>query len=234
MGRSKTLFQLQEFDTDLDNAAKRITEIDIILGDRAELDAAILNQQKASNVLLEKQKFLASTERAVEDHTLKIDQNQKKLYSGAITNPKELEDLQLESTSLNKYLSVLEERQLEAMLETEGAKDIYNQASANIEALTKKREEIHSSLYSEKGQLETSIVSIDHKKASFLNSTSIPDLPTYQSLRKTSGNIAVTLMTTDSCSSCGANIPSAIAQEARSPVKLAFCPTCKRILHQVV
>lgn len=233
MGRSKTLFQLQEFDTDLDNAAKRIAEIENILDDSAELDAATLNQQKTSNVLLEKQKFLTSTEHAVEDHTLKIDQNQKKLYSGIITNPKELEDLQLESTSLNKYLSVLEERQLEAMLETEGAKDIYNQVSEDIEALTKKREKIHSSLNSEKGQLEASIASSNHKKANFLDSNSIPDLPTYQSLRKTSGNIAVTLMTANSCSSCGANIPSAIAQEARSPAKLAFCPTCKRILHQV-
>jgi len=174
---------------------------------------------------------LASAEVVVGDHSLKIDQNQKKLYSGSVTNPKELEDLQLESVSLKKYLSVLEERQLVAILELDEAQNDFNKASSEVAAIKEKMESEHGKLISEKNDLEHSITEANTQKDAFLSSNDIPDLHTYQSLLKSSGGIAVTLMVSSSCSSCGANIPSAIAQEARSPAKLAFCPTCRRILH---
>ena len=231
MGRSKTLNQVQQYDTQIDNASKRIREIDAILGDNKLLDDALKIQSDTEQVLTEKKKVLASAEVVVGDHSLKIDQNQKKLYSGSVTNPKDLEDLQLESESLNKYLSVLEERQLEAILEMEEAENDFNNASSEVAVIKSKMESEHTELTTEKKDLDHSIIEAAAQKGSFLSSNDIPDLQTYLSLRKSSGGIAVTLMISSSCSSCGANIPSAIAQEARSPVKLAFCPTCKRILH---
>ena len=231
MGRSKILNQLQQYDTQIDSASKRIREIDALLGDNKLLSDALEIQSNTEHVLTEKKKVLASAEVVVEDHSLKIDQNQKKLYSGSVTNPKDLEDLQLESESLNKYLSVLEERQLEAILEMDEAQNDFNNTSSEVAAIKLKMESEHTDLTAEKNDLKHSITEATTQKDSFLSSNDIPDLQTYLSLRKSSGGIAVTLMISSSCSSCGANIPSAIAQEARSPVKLAFCPTCRRILH---
>ena len=231
MGRSKTLYQVQQFDAQIDSASKRILDINLILGDTKLLDDAHKEQSIKENILNSKKKALASTEVVVGDHSIKVDQNQKKLYSGSVTNPKDLEDLQLESESLNKHLSVLEERQLEAMLETEEAQNEFDISSENSASIKSNIESESTALISEKEGLERSITDVTIHKETFLSSNEIPDLPTYQSLRKSSGGISVTLMISDSCSSCGANIPSAIAQEARSPVKLAFCPTCRRILH---
>ena len=132
MGRSKTLYQVQQYDTQIDNASKRILEIDAILSDNKLLDNALKIQSETEHVLIEKKKVLASAEVIVGDHSLKIDQNQKKLYGGSVTNPKDLEDLQLESESLKKYLSVLEERQLVAILEMEEAENDYNNASSEV------------------------------------------------------------------------------------------------------
>ena len=231
MSRSKTLFQLQQFDSKIDNSTKRIHEINTILSDSTLLDKAIQIQGVTAFALEEKKKKLTTTETAVRDHTLKINQNQKKLYGGHITNPKDLEDLQLESVSLNKYLLVLEERQLEAMLEMEEALQEHNNASKEVNSIRNDMESSHKKLIVEKDSLEESIVDLSSQRDLYLSSNQIPDLPTYNSLRKSAGGLAVTLMVSDSCDSCGANIPSAIAQEARSPKKLAFCPTCKRILH---
>lgn len=231
MGRSKTLYQIQQYDTQIDNSSSRIHDINAILIDNDLLVKAQMIQTDTEAVLLEKKKVLLSAETIVGDHSLKIDQNQNKLYSGLVTNPKELEDLQLESESLNKYLSVLEERQLEAMLGMEEAQKEFDATSAEVTSIQTNMDAEHANLISEKEGLEISISDINAQKESYLSSTEIPDFPTYDSLRKTSGGIAVTLMISNSCSSCGANIPSAIAQEARSPTKLAFCPTCKRILH---
>ncbi|MCD6424793.1 MAG: hypothetical protein J7L35_04765 [Anaerolineales bacterium] len=231
MGRSKTLYQIQQYNTQIDDSSSRILEINAILIDNDLLIKAQKIRTDAEAVLLGKKKVLTSAETIVGDHSLKIDQNQKKLYSGLVTNPKELEDLQLESESLNKYLSVLEERQLEAMLDMEEAQKEFDAASVEVTSIQTNMDAEHANLLSEKEGLEISISDINAQKESYLSSTEIPDFSTYEALRKSSGGIAVTLMISNSCSSCGANIPSAIAQEARSPTKLAFCPTCKRILH---
>ena len=150
MGRSKTLHQVQQFDNEIDHASKRIRDIDRILSDIKLLNDALKIQLDSELVLTEKKKLLANTEVAVEDQTLKIDQNQQKLYSGSVSNPKDLEDLQLESESLKKYLAVLEDRQLEALLEMEKAQNDYNSASSAVSDIRSKMETEHTELKEEK------------------------------------------------------------------------------------
>lgn len=231
MSRSESLYILQQLDTTIDSAHKRITEIDRILAD----DEALLNAENihhlAQNSADDKSKALKHCENQVADQSAKIDQNQKKLYSGAVTNPKELEDLQLESTSLTKYLRVLEDKQLEAMLAAEDAQTAADQAAADLASLKSRLEAEHQELQNEKAELSGQIRDAEQEKAAYLARETPPDLETYHALRQSSGGIAVSLMSSSSCLSCGANIPSAIEQQARSPSNLAFCPTCKRILH---
>lgn len=231
MSISQTLYQLQILDSDLDHARKRIAEIDTILKDKGAQSEAEKKYQGFRAVVEQKRKQLELAENQVIEQTKKIEQNQAKLYGGRITNPKELEDLQLEFKALNNYLAVLEERQLEAMIETDRAEEDLNIAAAEVEAVTAQLETDHSSLTEEKIALEEKIASLQSKKQAFLSSREIPDLEIYKKLRASLGGIAVTVMVSSSCSSCGASIPSAVEQEARSPEKLAFCPTCKRILH---
>lgn len=230
MSRSKTLYQLQIFDSGIDQAIKRIQAIELILSDTKEFDIALKNKEEHNNILDEKRKALKSTEHTVEVQNQKIAQNQNKLYSGAITNPKDLEDLQLESTSLLKYLSVLEERQLEAMLEFDQAQVNYDQISAQVEEISLKKQTESEILSAEIINLESTISTLQDNRSTLLTGTDLLELSIYEALRKSSGGIAVTLMIKSSCSSCGSNIPSAIEQEARSPTKLSFCPSCKRIL----
>ncbi|MCK4489765.1 MAG: hypothetical protein KAU23_05865 [Anaerolineales bacterium] len=231
MSRSKTLYQLQQYDSGIDQAIKRIQVIDSILSDTTEFDNALNKQEEHKMFLAEKHKTLKSTEHTVTIQNQKITQNQNKLYSGAVTNPKDLEDLQLESDSLHKYLSVLEERQIEAMLESDQAQEIYDLSSALVEEISQKKQTERELLSSEKSTVESKISSFQSDRETLLSIAEIPDMSIYENLRKSSGGIAVTLMQNSSCSACGSNIPSAIEQEARSPKKLSFCPACKRILH---
>jgi len=231
MSRSEILYQLQQFDSELDRSSSRINEIEILIRDREELDKAVSVRDSISISLAEKQKFLKQAENDVEDQSFKIDQNQKKLYSGAVTNPKELEDLQQESESLHKYLSVLEERQLEAMLAADKVQNEFNQSNSFVVDITDQLELRDSDFLKEKTKLEKILKTTGESRQVFLESYDIPELSIYQALRKSLNGIAVALMVSSSCSSCGSNIPSAIAQEVRSPGKTANCPTCKRILH---
>ena len=231
MSRSEILYQLQQYDSGIDQAAKRIQAIALIISDTKEFDSTLKKQEEYKSFFDDKQKILKSAEHNVETQNQKIIQNQKKLYGGAITNPKDLEDLQLESVSLHKYLSVLEERQLEAMLDTDQAQEKYDQISALLEEISSKKQTESEILSVETTNLESTISSLQSDREALLASSEILELPIYENLRKSSGGIAVTLMQNRSCSACGSNIPSAIEQEARSPTKLSFCPACKRILH---
>jgi predicted nucleic acid-binding Zn-ribbon protein len=231
MSLSKTLYKLQQIDSEIDLSLKRIDEIELLISDSRELSNALKKQEDDKSILDEKHKDLKSAEYNVEDQNLKIDQNQKKLYGGAITNPKELEDLQLESTSLQKYLSVLEERQLEAMLDYDQALADYNKSTSIASEISEHKQAETQKLSVEKDGLEAKISALTGDRIGYLESTTITELPIYERLRKSSGGIAVAAMVEASCTACGAHIPSAIEQEARSTTKLAFCPTCKRILH---
>jgi len=231
MSRSEILYQLQQFDSELDKSSKRIHEIEEILGDREQLKKAITTREEISDILADKNLVLKQAENNVEDQSFKIAQNQKKLYSGVVTNPKDLEDLQLEAETLQRYLGVLEERQLEAMLDAESCQKEYDQAAANVEEISDSLSARDNELNAEKSNLITTIEKNEQAKKVFLAGDDIPDLQTYQSLRKSLNGIAVALMISDSCRSCGSNIPSAIAQEVRSPGKMTSCPTCRRILH---
>lgn len=231
MSRSSALYQLQQLDSGLDDAQKRIQEIELQLKDTSAVDEAAAIHQNLSSIHEQSSKALKDAEHEVAIQNSKLEGNQKKLYGGAITNPKELEDLQLESTSLSNYLQVLEERQLEAMLASDQSRSDLDAAAAKLEQARTALENLHQALQEEKRGLETDIKTLTAQKTSFLEAENLPDLSTYESLRNTSGGIAVTRMVEASCTSCGANIPSAIEQAAKSPSKLAFCPTCNRILH---
>ena len=231
MSRSKTLFYLQQYDSELESSFRRIAEIDLLISDTTELDKLHLIQDQRKHEYDEKQNALQSAENQVADQYHKIEQNEKKLYSGAITNPKELEDLQLEYQSLKKYLSVLEERQLEVMLVSDQAMSLYNEITTQLDDLSLKKNSENEKLLIEKHKLEDQITTVEKDRTQYLRINAMPDLSVYTSLRKSLGGIAVTLMKNSRCSSCGANIPSAIEQEARSPGNLSSCPACKRILH---
>jgi len=231
MSRSEKLYSLQLLDTNIDNARKRLADIDRILRDDKVLTKAEQAYKDALSIAEEKSKALRERERKVSDQNTKIEQNQKKLYSGSISNPKELEDLQLEANSLSKYLLVLEDSQLEAMVEAEEAQNNADQAANALDTLEDQRAADHKVLIEEKKDLENKINETEREKSKYLASETLPDLEVYNELRQSAGGIAVSLMVSSSCRSCGANIPSAIEQQARSPSKLVFCPTCKRILH---
>jgi predicted nucleic acid-binding Zn-ribbon protein len=231
MSRSRALYLLQELDTNLDTARNRIQEINLLLKDKAALEKARQDQQSAASIHQKRSKTLKNAEHEVALQNQKIEQNQKKLYGGGISNPKELEDLQLESLSLAKYLQVLEERQLEAMLAADQSQEELDAAELTLQTITQATEKEHASLKEESKKLSEELSKQEDQKNRYIETEELPDLPDYQSLRDRSGGIAVTLMVDSSCLSCGANIPSAIEQTAKSPTKLAFCPTCGRILH---
>lgn len=231
MSRAFALYRLQQVDTKLDQAAARLTEIEGILGDNQAHQAASQAQQKAQAALHAAHTALRAAEEEVAAQQKRIEQNQASLYGGAVTNPKELQDLQMESESLARRLSELEDFQLEAMTvheERQAAKKNADEALAAVEAQLAGE---HEALFAEQAQLREQSQRQQAEREAAIGSVAAADLETYLGLRNSKAGVAVAKVQAGTCSACGAELSAARAQAARSAEELTRCDNCKRILY---
>ena len=161
---------------------------------------------------------------------LKIKSTDAKLYGGRITNPKELEDLQGESEALKRYLSVLEDRQLESMLELDDHKESYVNAKNNLEAVEGEIRSRHDDLIHERMIIQDDMKNFESKKVSIVALIDTEDLSLYEKIRTKSHGMAVAEVLNQSCTACGATLTAALNQAARSRNQITLCETCGRIL----
>ena len=152
------------------------------------------------------------------------------MYGGSVKNPKELQDLQKDIASLKKHLVTLEEHELEAMLFLEKAEEILQSAKTELELLQARRGSEHKKLIEDQSALSIEIERLTEERSAASTPIESQLLQAYESLRHDKRGVAVTEIADNACSSCGADLGAALLQSARSS-KLAYCPTCGRILY---
>lgn len=231
MSQTFKLYRLQQLDSQLDQARKRVSEIDRALSDNQRLRNAEMTARAASTALENAQKKLRKAELDVQSQKLKIEQTEATLYGGKVRNPKELQDLQNESAALRRYLEVLEERQLEAMLTEEECQEDYDHESSNLDTVSAETADLSQQLTAEKKELEKTIARLDGERKAAVKSIPEDDLGIYEQLRKKRRGIAVALVSENFCSACGSTLSAADLYEARSPNSITRCESCGRLLY---
>jgi predicted nucleic acid-binding Zn-ribbon protein len=230
MSRSTILYELQVIDRQLDQNHNRLGEIAAILADDSKIVSA-KNQLKSVNVVLEDAtKSLREAEKKVRDQRLKIKQTDAKLYGGKIRNPKELQDLQDEYEALKRFLSVLEDRQLECMLDVDEKNDQMVAAQDVLHKSLEKYQRLDNQLTLERFKIEEENQKFELKRISKSEFIPEDDLRIYERLRKQRFGVAISMVNDRACSACGATLTAALAQSARSPSQITYCETCGRIL----
>ena len=121
MNTAATLYILQQIDTRLDRHEQRLSELDATIGDDSvvRVARAALDSVEAESQAARRAHHLIQEE--IDTVNRKITSGEKRLYSGTVTNTKELQDLQDEGVSLKRRIVALEDRQLEAMIAQEDA-----------------------------------------------------------------------------------------------------------------
>jgi predicted nucleic acid-binding Zn-ribbon protein len=231
MSESFKLFRLQQIDSELDKSFLRIKEIDRLLADDQQVRSSQLILDHAKKEQFEAEKRLRLAEQNVKEQRLKIERSQAALYGGKVTNPKELQDLQQESESLKKYLSSIEDQQLEAMLEMDEAEANFSEASEAHAATELQVAEQKDQLSVEKSELLLDIERQQNER----NAASANIVPTemgiYETLRKQKNGIAVARVLEKTCGACGSTLSAAVYSAAQVPSTITRCSTCGRILY---
>jgi predicted nucleic acid-binding Zn-ribbon protein len=148
-----------------------------------------------------------------------------------VRNPKELQDLQNEVAALKRYLSILEDRQLEAMLALEDAEREQQQAVMKLKETQAQIAEQQAGLIGELSQLHTTIERLEIERRVATTAVDPADLSLYEQLRQTRRGVAVAKISSQVCGACGALLTLALVQAAHSSSQLIRCSSCGRILY---
>ena len=229
MDRTKRLHELQQIENENAKAQSRLAEIEEIMGDTPALRQARQQKQETQDELMRQTVRQTDCELQVGSLKQKIADAEKQLYSGSITNPKELSDRQAELASLNRRLESLEEECLEAMIAREDAEEAAEQAVVDLESVENEWATDQQDLLEEKRGLEARVEELADSRVELLSKIPEGDLEAYQGLRRSKGSRVVVELQHGACTGCAMEVPSALLQQVGG-ADLVFCGNCERIL----
>lgn len=224
------LYRLQMLDQEIAGRRTRLKAIAEILGNNAEV-------QQAQSSLIASEKALAPWSARARDLDLeikgivqKIATTDARLYSGKVTNPKELGDMQQEIASLKRHQSQLEDDLLEAMLKTESGQAEVSTSRQALEEAKATWSTSQADLIAEKGRLEVEVENFERRRKEATIPIDPGNLSKYEALRPKKRGTAVALLKGDSCMTCGVEQTSMLAQQVRQGKQIIYCEACGRIL----
>ena len=204
--------------------AQRLSEVRDRLAE-LEADLEIARKQRA-----ELTRELNRIEGEVGIVDAKIQREEARMYSGGVSNPKELGSLQAEVGMLKRKKGTLEDEELEVMVQAEEAdatlgklESEHTEATTEADTLQRTVDELTKDM---DAQLETHTA----ERASI--ATEIPDdlLKTYEQLRDTKGGIGVAALQGGTCQGCHTSLSNVEVERLRAAGGLQRCDNCRRIL----
>lgn len=235
MSRWDDLLALQ----DLDLRTDQLTHRRATHPARAEIDqvmAALQELERAVATLEEQRHDLARDQQRLEDEiTLlndKASQHDKALYSGSVTNPRELQAMQDEIGALKRRISQLEDQELEVMEQIEPL-------DADLRARAEQRSALDADGARWRAELAEAEAAIDAELEEVRTARSgaaaqVDDelMATYDRLRQQTGGIAIARLVGGSCGGCHLGLSAVELDRLKKlpPDEPAHCEECGRLL----
>jgi len=227
------LYHLQTIDLAIAKRRTRLQEIDAALSQDARIKAAQTTLAQAASALAIRQTRARDLELEAKGLTDKISGIEKRLYSGIVTNPKEMGDLQTEIDSLKRREARLEEDQLESMQQVDDAQTAATSAQKVLDVALVAAAKTHADLIAEKARLDAELATDTARRQTSAAGIEASNLARYDALRPKKRGTAVALLQPDGiCAVCGVEQTSTLVQQVRMGAQLVLCASCGRILTQ--
>ena len=224
------LLALQESDLALDSARARLSEIGDELRESDELTSARAWLEAAEENLRRLTSEQSDLEFAADEVRAKVSQVEEKLYSGTVTDARELSDLDADLKSLKNNLQTREDDLLTALEATEEGEATAAQAKSIFAGVEASWQAGQGHLEAEKAEVEPEaerLQALREEQASAINRGA---LSLYDTLRGRRDGAAVATVERGMCQGCRISLPRNIIQKARDPSALVQCVSCERIL----
>jgi len=225
------LFQLQQIDSTIDGIIIRLSEIESTLSHNSEVIKAEEEFSKSEDRYIAEKNQFEQLNDEVQKKKIKKSQTESNLYGGKVSNPKELQDLQQEITSLTNIITRLDDDLFNKLVSLDRHEEEMNLAKQSLNQSKSNFETQKSLLTAEKSRKEKEIETLRLKKETLLGNIDNSILEIYENLRKSKNGSAVVSLIEDSCSGCGISLTPNQRQKARSANELFYCPSCRRIVY---
>ncbi len=225
------LFQLQQFDLDLDRLTAEQQAIrNSLQGDRKlqKLRSEYHAAQQQVQAVLQAQK---EAEWALEDITNRIKAQEQRLYNGTVVNAKELQSLQQEVQSLRAQQARQEDRVLEAIDNVESLQEMARHRLATLQGVEEIWKQESSSLIARSDQLESHMQELKRKRGQLTSTIEEQLVERYDKMRRTKQGRAISRVEQNSCQWCRVILTPSELQHVRISTELQTCTNCGRILY---
>jgi predicted nucleic acid-binding Zn-ribbon protein len=231
MSSPLSLYRLQQVDSQIDRILVRLDVIKQKLEDDGELRIAnkLLSAVEATNN--ESSKVLYRLQAEVDGLHNKMEQSEGNLYSGNVQNPKELQELQNDIAAQKRFLLMLEDRLLEAMIKNE--ETVKDLKDAQLSTQTVREQLINQShnLKEEQNNLNQDLARLTAERQAIICELEVESIDLYEKLRRVRRGIAVSNVAEGTCSACGTTLTPSQLQSARSVSQITLCPSCRRVIY---
>lgn len=234
LSQAEALYALQKIDVSLHKNRKRLAEIQALLANNEQVRNAQQAVDKANNTLNPLRAKARDIDLELQTTQNKHKTSEDRLYSGLVKNPKELQDLQNEITSLKHRIETLEEHALESMMMVEEATDVLNLSEEALKQAISEAEQQNRDLLSEKNRLQKDVEVLNAQREKALQTITADNLKTYETLRPKKANQPVAILRSGSCTLCGIEQTGFIIDNVRKAKDLVFCLGCGRILVEML
>jgi predicted nucleic acid-binding Zn-ribbon protein len=235
MSRWESLLAVQDHDTRADQLAHRLEALPVraqlveIAGRTAEVDRrlAAVDERRAE---------LSRSQQRLEDEiaslTERANQAEKQLYSGAVTNPRELQALQDDVASIRRRIGQLEDDELEIMELTEPVDAERTELATQREQLEADTARLNDELAEAEAEIAAELASVRAERDAA--ASGVPDdlWPEYDALRAQLGGVAIARLVGSTCQGCHLALPAVEVDRIRklSPDEPVHCEECGRLL----
>ncbi len=227
---ARVLYRLQLLDTDLSERLSKLREAEGLLGESRELLTARRARDKAARELATWGTRLRELEMDLETLNGRITSTEERLYSGQVTNPKELSGLEQDLQHSKRSRDKAEDQVLLAMERLDRCEKAAADAAARLDAVETRWRAQQSQLATEIEQLQAQVAALNQERGTVAAQLGASDLAQYEELLRKKGGRAVVLLVDQMCQGCRVTVPSSKGQQVRRGREVVTCTNCGRIL----
>jgi predicted nucleic acid-binding Zn-ribbon protein len=224
------ILSLQALDDEAATLQASLADVERRLHGDEPLNEARRQFAAADDELATAQKEQRRLDGEVQSLTLRIEPEEKRLYSGTVTNSKELQNIQHELDLLKGQRSKLEDELLEVLGRVEAAEAERARTLGIVEQHELRRAGEMEVLRADSTRLNNALTGLQAKRMGEESKLDARIVALYEDLRRRKGGQAVVRIQGSACSGCRVQLPDAVRRRAMSPSQIAQCPNCERIL----
>jgi predicted nucleic acid-binding Zn-ribbon protein len=232
MNEYKLLSSLQKLDIEIDEFSERLANLpeqnqfEKLKGNLKNLERLL--KEKQDSLVLERSKQ-KKIEGELEILDLKIKKEDDKLYSGTVTNPKELKSIQEEVNLLKTQKDAMETELLELLDEVDNMNSEAGKFSSKVGDMTKEVEQAEKEYKKVTEEIEEKLQNLKTERENIELKISPFLISLYEEIRKQKKE-AVVEIRDGICQGCFVELPAEEVDKMLQSDKLWRCPQCRRIL----